>query len=147
MEKALELAPGNPTVLVDLAKSEVWKRRNPRRARELMARARTHALSDLVAIFADWTDGLIELEEGRPRAAIPVLEETYRRFAKFRHASPLTGSTLDQMSAALTLATAAAGDPDAALRHYKQAKPRLIALKHDDIIERCETALGRAVDA
>ena len=142
MDKALELAPENATVLIDAAKFEVWRRRNPRRARELIARARSHAISDVLRPFATQVDGLIRLEEGRAHEALPLLEQAYQEALAFRHASPLMGSILDQMHAALALACAAAGDPDAALRHYRLARPRLLALKLDDEIARCEKALG-----
>src|SRR5262249_17439534 len=43
LEKAVELAPENATLLVDMADTEVRRWHNPRRARELLARARAHA--------------------------------------------------------------------------------------------------------
>jgi tetratricopeptide (TPR) repeat protein len=142
MEKAVELAPDNATLLVDLADSEVWRWHNPRRARELLARARAHALSDVLQPFVMQTEGLIRLEEGNAREARELLEEAYRRAERFRHASPLMGAMLDKMLAALALACAAEGDLEAARRHYQLARPRLEALKHDDVLDRCAKAIG-----
>lgn len=146
MEKALELAPENATVLIDVAKSEVWRRHNPRRARDLLARARSHAVSDALRPFATQVEGLIRLEEGHAREALTVLELAYKEMHAFRHASPLMGSILDQMHAPLAIACAASGDTEAARRHYRLARPRLLALKLDDEIMRCEQALGRPPD-
>jgi tetratricopeptide (TPR) repeat protein len=142
MEKALELAPDNATLLVDMAETEAWRWHNPRRARELLARARAHALSDVLQPFAMRTEGLIRLEEGNAREARELLDDAFRRAERFRHASPLMGAVLDGMHAGLALACAAEGDLEAARRHYQRARPRLEALKLDDVLDRCEKALG-----
>src|SRR5262249_24559713 len=115
---------------------------NPRRARELLARARSHAISDVLEPFAIKVEGMIQLEEGRAREARELLEEAFRRASAFRHASPPMGSALDMMHAALALAYAAEGDTDRARRHYELARPRLQALKLDDVLDRCEKAIG-----
>jgi tetratricopeptide (TPR) repeat protein len=142
VEQALRLAPDNATVLMEAAKSEVWHRRNPRRARELLDRARQHALSDVLQPFAAYVEGLIYLEEGRPHEAQSFLGQAYQGASAFRHASPLVGAALDQMHAALALAAAGTGDLPAARRHFRLARPRLEALKQDQVIARCEQALG-----
>jgi tetratricopeptide (TPR) repeat protein len=142
MEKALALAPDNATLLVDMADSEVWLRRNPRRARELLARARAHAISDLIQPHVMKIEGLIRLEEGDAREARELLETAFNKVAAFRHASPLVGAMLDRMHAALALACAAEGDAVAARRHFQLARPRLLALKLDDALGRCQKALG-----
>jgi tetratricopeptide (TPR) repeat protein len=142
MEKALELAPDNATLLVDMADSEVWLRRNPRRARELLSRAREHALSDMLQPFVLKAEGLIRLEEGKPREARELLEQALQKASAFRHASALVGASIDKIHAALALAHAAEGDLDQARKHYRIARPRLLALKLDDIIARCEAAVG-----
>lgn len=142
MKEALSLVPDNATILIDIANSEVWLRHNPRRARELLARARTHALSDVIKLFAVYTDGLIALEERREREASPLLQQAYEGLYALRHATPLMGITLDKIHVGLGLALAATGDEDAARSHFKQAMPRLQALKLDDHIARCEKALA-----
>jgi len=142
MESALKLAPDNVTVLVDVAKSEVWRWRNPKRARELIERTRSHAVSDVVRLFVTQAEGLILLEEGRPREARPVLEQAYREATAFRHASPLMGSVLDRMHVPLAIACAAEGDTEEARRHARLARPRLLALKLDEELARCDAAVG-----
>ncbi len=68
MEKALACSPDNVTLMIDVAESEVWLRHNPKRARELLTKARTHAISDLLQPFVINTEGLIQLEDGRANA-------------------------------------------------------------------------------
>jgi tetratricopeptide (TPR) repeat protein len=142
MEKSLEFAPENATLLIDMAESEVWLRHNSKRARELLDRARTHAISDLLQPFVINTEGLIQLEEGRAREARQLLEQAFEKAKVFRHASPLMEARLDRMHVPLVLACAAEGDLESAERHWRIAKPRLVAFKLDDDIARCEKALG-----
>ena len=85
LEQAVELAPDNATMLISLARHVIWHKRDARRARELLTRARVHALSDMTTPFADLLEGVILLEEGRPRDALPVLEAAYKVFHARRH--------------------------------------------------------------
>ncbi len=147
MEKALEFAPDNVTLLVDKADSEVWLRHNPKLARELLTRARAHAISDLIQPFVLKVEGLIQLEEGHAREARELLERAFEKANVFRHASPMMLMMLDKMHAALALACAAEGDVDAARGHYQLAKARLVALKLDDDLARCEKAIGLTREA
>jgi len=122
---------------------EVAYRRDPRAARSYLDRAREHAMSDLMAPFATAIEGQIRLEEGHPREARALLERAYEGAYALRHATPLMGAMLDLMRASLALACAGEGDLEAARRHYQAARPRLVALGVDDLIARCEQALGR----
>jgi tetratricopeptide (TPR) repeat protein len=142
MEKSLECSPENATLLLDMAESEVWLRHNPKRARELLTKARAHAISDLLQPFVINIEGLINLEEGRAREARQLLEQAFDKAKVFRHASPLMEARLDRMHVPLALACAAEGDLESAARHWRIAKPRVVALKLDDDLARCEQALG-----
>jgi tetratricopeptide (TPR) repeat protein len=147
MDRAVEIAPENPTILLGAAMFEVRRRRDALRARELLEEARTHALSDLLAVFAQGIEGVIVREEGRPREAVDLLEKAHRRLSAFRHASPMVGVSLDLLEADAALARAAAGEPEAALRHARAAYPRLHALDATDLIDRLRSALGPAIEA
>ncbi|HEU5118188.1 MAG TPA: hypothetical protein VFT74_16340, partial [Isosphaeraceae bacterium] len=144
VETALELAPENATVLLDAARLLARQQRDLRRARELLQKARTHALSDVLQPFATCIEGMIRLEEGHPRDARPLLEDAFRKIMAFRHASPLIGAQLDLIHAYLALACAGEGDMETARRHYDLAKPRLQSLKTEDLIARCEKDLALA---
>jgi tetratricopeptide (TPR) repeat protein len=146
LEHAGELAPDNPTVLLDLARSESHRGSNPQLAREFLTRARQHALSDLLAIFAVETEGRIFLQEGRPHEAIGRLKEALEKLSAFRFASPLIGGALDIIEADLALAYAAAGDMTAAHTHAAKALPRLRARDEDLRLDRLRKALGHLPD-
>ena len=49
---------------------------------------------------------------------------------------------MDRTHAYLCLACAAAGDPEAAGRHFRLAEPRMRAFGAEDLLERCRAALG-----
>jgi hypothetical protein len=56
------------------------------------------------------------------------------------------GSVLDQMHVALALASAVRGDTETARRHDRLARPRLLTLKLEDQIARCERAISLPQD-
>jgi tetratricopeptide (TPR) repeat protein len=140
LEQAVELAPDNATMLMALARHVVWHKRDARRARELLIRARAHALSDMTTPVADLLEGLILLEEGRPRDALPVLESVHRVFHARRH-QPLGYLPVEQAMLGRALAHAALGESDEALKLYAKVRPRLVALRSEQI-DRCDRAIG-----
>lgn len=142
LEAALELATGNAGIMIELADLEVTHQRNPRRARELLSKAREHTLGDLHEPIALKVDGLIRLEEGRPHEAREVLERALQQQRALRPIIPIFGFNLDLIHAGLALAHAAEGDLAAAREHYRRARPRLLAFKEDELMARCEAAIG-----
>ena len=142
MEHALDLAPENPTVLLDLADSVVQHRRDPRTARSLLSSARSHTLSDILLSFSLQVEGLIALEERRATEARELLESSLGQLSRHRFASPLVPAMLDRLRAHLAIACADCGDTDTAEHYFRQAEPRLRALKRDDLIKRCTQAIG-----
>jgi tetratricopeptide (TPR) repeat protein len=138
--QAAELAPGNATMLISLARLVIWLKRDTRRARELIAQARSHAISDLTAPFADLFEGLILVEEGRPRDALPILEAAHKVFHARRHMA-LGYLPVEQAMLARALAHAALGETDEAVKLYAKVRPRLVALR-SQILDRCDRAIG-----
>ena len=141
-EKAVEHAPDNPTVLIDLAVSLLRYRRDAARARPLLERARAHEISDLLAPFLIMAEGVLALEENRPEKARELLDESARLAEPFRHTTALMGAAIDRVHTYLTLACAATGDLAAAERHFRIAEPRLRAFEATDLLDRCQAALG-----
>lgn len=142
-EKAVESAPDNVTVLIDLAMSLLRYRRDVERARLLIARTRDHAVSDVIRPFLTMCEGVLALESKRPSQARPILEESIEEAERFRNASPLVGAAIDRMQAYLALTCAALGDHAAAEMHFKIAEPRMRAFNATDMLERCEAVLGK----
>jgi hypothetical protein len=142
MQKAAELAPQEPVVLLDYATALIRRKRDPVRAREFLERAKKHAISDVIAYAVDQCQGMIALDEGHPSEARDLLNQAMDKVTKFRKSSALIGAAIDRIHAFLALANAAAGDHAAALEHYRIAEPRLRALRYDDLIQRCKAALG-----
>lgn len=143
-EKAIRLAPGNATLLLDAALTLLRYQLDIPRARQLLEQARSHALSDILVPTADVVEGILLLEEGRPDRALDKLRAGIEARDRFRNATALVGATQDRFRAYLALALAAMGDPPAAERQFQLAEPRLRALKRNDLLERCQTALAKA---
>ena len=142
LDRALTLAPENPTVLLDVALGLTRFQQDLPRARLLLERAKTHALSDMMVPFAKAAEGMIALEEGDPRKAKPELVDALKSILAFRNATPLVGSWVDRIHTYLALTDAALGDTTGAERHFRIAEPRLRALRSDDLLERCQAAIG-----
>lgn len=142
-EKAVENAPNNVTVLIDLAMALLRYRRDAVRARPLLEQARTHEIGDVILPFLLTCEGVLALEENKPEQARKLIEEALKTVEKYRHASPLMGAGIDRMHTYLALACAASGDSLTAERHYRIAEPRLKAFDSTDLIERCQAAIRR----
>ena len=141
-EAAARLAPGNATVLIDMALMLVRYRRDTRRARALMDQARSHAISDLAESSVDAVEGMLAFEEKDPAEARRRLERAMNGWKPYRPGNPYVGLVLDRDRAYLALACAGEGDRAAAERHFHRAEPRLRALGFDDLLERCRQAVG-----
>ncbi|MBW3599862.1 MAG: hypothetical protein KY475_21645, partial [Planctomycetes bacterium] len=141
-EKAAEMAPDNPTILLDLAMSLVRWRRDAARAREFWEQAKTHALSDTLETFARMIEGMIAVESGEAENARNCLEQSIEELKPLRHATPLIGAGIDRAYAYLAIACAESGELAAAKKYYRRCKPRLRALGSNDLLNRCEAALG-----
>jgi tetratricopeptide (TPR) repeat protein len=143
MERAAELAPENPSVLLDLASILIRHRRDLSRAAALIERAKSHALSDVASPFVDRAEGLLALSQGNAKQAIYHLEKAVMGLLPFR-GNPLVGLVTDRIHAYLALAHAKLGNATTAARHFKQAEPRLLATKADDLLRPCREAIGPA---
>jgi Flp pilus assembly protein TadD len=142
VEKAAELAPDNSTVLLDLAIGLLRFSRDPVRARQALEQAKQHAISDVSVPFLTMTEGMLALEEGKPSRARELLEEALTAAAPLGRVNALAAAIMDQMRVYLALAHAAEGDRETALRYFRQAEPRLRAVKATDLLDRSEQALG-----
>jgi len=140
LEEAVELAPDNATMLMSLARHLIWHKRDARRARELLTQARMHALSDMTTPFADLLEGLILLEEGRPREALPILDAAHNVFHARRH-MPMGYLPVEQAMLERALTHAALGETEEALKLYSNVRPRLVALR-SAVLDRCDRAIG-----
>jgi tetratricopeptide (TPR) repeat protein len=144
LEQAVELAPDNATMLMGLGRLVIWHKRDAKRARELLTQARAHALSDLSAPFADLLEGVILLEEGRPRDALPLLEAAHKSFHSRKYVG-LGYLQAEHAMLGLALTRAALGESDEALRLYSKVRPRLVALR-SGVVDRCDRAIGLPQD-
>jgi tetratricopeptide (TPR) repeat protein len=139
-EKAVENAPNNVTVLIDLAMALLRYRRDTVRARELLERVRQHEISDMVLPFLIACEGVLALEEKKPEQARKLLEESLKLVEPYRRVTALMGAAIDRIYIYLALACAAVGDQSTADSYYRRAEPRLRAFDATDLIERCRAA-------
>ncbi|HEV3345118.1 MAG TPA: hypothetical protein VG125_32375 [Pirellulales bacterium] len=143
-EKALELAPDDPVVLIDTAVNVLDELRDAPRARYLLERATRQPVSDIAAKFVLVVEGMIATEEGNARLAVEKLEAALKAQREFARGNPTSASVADVVEGRLALAKAMAGDLEAARKHFQRAEPRLRVQHHDKLLARCQT-LGLGV--
>lgn len=114
-----------------------------RASRQVLDQAKNYPIPDVIAYAVDQCQGAIALEERRTEEAIEHLTQAMEILQRYLKANALIGASKDRLHAYLCLAYAARSDGDEARRHYGLAEPRLRALKYDDLIDRCETALEK----
>ena len=144
-EQAVELAPDNATMLMSLARLVLWHRRDARRARELLAQARGHALSDITRPFADLLEGLILLEEGHPRDALPVLEAAHQVFQARSH-MPLGYLPVEHANLGRALAHAAARRERRGVEALRARSAHALVAVRSEMVDRCDRAIGQPQD-
>jgi tetratricopeptide (TPR) repeat protein len=143
VERAAALAPENSTVLIRCALSLLRFKRDTNRASELLTRARAHAISDLTAPVLEIAEGMLALETGDSVQARKRLESALAELKRLRMGAPL-GLVRDLAHAYLAIACAQVGEINMALYHFHRAAPRMRARGWDDLMQRCEHALGDA---
>jgi tetratricopeptide (TPR) repeat protein len=140
-ELAVQLAPGDPTALLDLAGTLLRYRPDLPRVASLLDEVRGHAVSDMLAPILQMTDGQLYLEQGKAHQARRELEQGLERWHALGMDEQLVGPITDRGLTYLALACARLGDKTAAREHFRKAEPRLRALDHTDLLERCAQEL------
>jgi tetratricopeptide (TPR) repeat protein len=142
LERAQELMPDNPDVLVDLAALVMVVRRDVPRARRLLAEAGRHVLADTTYPFYRACEGLIALAEKRPAEAVKCLEEAVRLVEPFLRGNPSVRYHIARLGGHLALAYAASGDHEAARREADRARPVLRANRDATMLAWLADAVG-----
>jgi tetratricopeptide (TPR) repeat protein len=141
-ERAVELAPDNPTVLLNLAVNLLRHRHDAGFAKELLEHAKTHAVVKMMAPAVAWVEGLLELEQGDPNQARNRLESALQSANELWVGNPSGRAHIDLIHADLAVALARVGDREQAMLHFRRAEPRLRALGQDHILRRCRDEMG-----
>jgi tetratricopeptide (TPR) repeat protein len=141
LARAADLAPANGLCQLNYALNLLTVRGDVRQARERIAQARAHALSDFSTPVLWFAEGVLALNERRPGDAVGLLEAALRALSPFTRGNPELEVLIARIRANLALALAAAGDPDAARSEYRKAEPLLA--RHDaPELARCREVLG-----
>jgi hypothetical protein len=142
LARAHALAPKNVNVLIAYSDQLLYLHRDVRRARELLAEARRHAVSDYVLPHLLAAEAVADLEEGRAADAAAGLTQAIRQKLPFVRGNPMGVVDVARMRAYRSLAHAALGETAAARREFAWSRPLLAAHGMDDLLRRCKEAVG-----
>jgi tetratricopeptide (TPR) repeat protein len=142
LERAYELNPAATLPVIDFANKLLVFRRDAKRARQVLAQARQHAIADTTYPWLLATEGLLALQERQTAEAVERLHEALRQFGSFMRGNPSVAPLLARIRAWLCLAHATAGDTATARHYLRRAAPLLVAHREDELLRQCEQAVG-----
>jgi tetratricopeptide (TPR) repeat protein len=142
LERACELNPAATLPVIDFANKLLVFRRDAKRARQVLAQAREHAIADTAYPWLLATEGLLSLHDRRPAEAVERLSEALRQFRPFMRGNPSVAPLLARIRAWLCLAHAEVGDTATARSLMRWAAALLVAHREDDLLRQCEQAVG-----
>jgi hypothetical protein len=107
-----------------------------------LERAKRYSLSDIAGPFLQAAEAMLALESGDAEGASRKLKATLPQLVRFVGGNPVGRVAIDRIHAYLAIAYAQSGNSKLAQTHFRQAEPRMRALGWDDLLQRCEHALG-----
>lgn len=144
-EKAHEIAPDSPVVMIDLALILLRLQRDLPRCKQLAELVRQEPLNELLRMYLKYLDAVIALEDNRPSQAEELMNEAFQLFQPMSQLSPLMGALQDRMHMYMALIQKRQGDVRNAAYHYRKAAPRMEAFQTTDYLQRCRRELGAGI--
>ncbi|WP_417385991.1 tetratricopeptide repeat protein [Gimesia sp.] len=140
MRQAYEIAPENPTVIIDYAYALTKTNRDSPLAAELIADAEELHLNDLVALLLKYFKGVLELNFRNYRAAEALFRQCEAELVPLAVNQALLQQIVDLNRGYLAVTLAELEEKEEAERLYQLSLPRLQALD-------CELIMDRYADA
>jgi tetratricopeptide (TPR) repeat protein len=136
-EKAVELAPENGTLLLDLAFRLSMHHNRPAESRALLARVDQSVLIPYARAYVPFVEGIILFRENRFDEARAELLKAVAGIGKFLHQDLTRGSWLLAKSY-LCAAEQKLGNFSAVKKLWKETQQFLVAHREDELIALCE---------
>lgn len=143
MRQAYEIAPDNPTVIIDYAYALTKTDRDSPLAAELIAEAEEMHLNDLVALLLKYFKGVLELNFRNYRAAEALFRQCETELVPLALSQALLQQIVDLNRGYLAVTLAELEEKEEAERLYQLSLPRLQALDCDLIMNRYADATHR----
>lgn len=112
-----------------------------REARAALDRARDLELTALARLFLQYTEGVIELEDGDANEAVRYLESAIEALAE-HSGSPLIHAGRLRWTAFLALALARSGDQERARECFAACQTFLMATDETELLDRCRATVA-----
>ncbi|MEX2113809.1 MAG: hypothetical protein WD845_11525 [Pirellulales bacterium] len=141
-EQAYQADSENPTVELDYALALLKNNKDPLLARQHIHSAKEKPLSDLLAMFLPYVEGLLYLNTGKEQLAIEAFNVAHANFVRIAGGSPLIGQVIDLNKARLAIAQARLGNRTIAMNTAQPALKRLRAINAKQLFKQLEIELG-----
>ncbi|WP_417388942.1 tetratricopeptide repeat protein [Gimesia sp.] len=142
MREAYEIAPDNPTVIIDYGYALAKTNRDNPRAAELFADAEEKHLNDLVALLLKYFKGVLELNFRNYRAAEDWFRQCEAGLLPLAPSQAFLQQIVDFNRAYLAITLAELEEKETAAQLYQLSLPRLQALDCDLIMNRYADAVS-----
>jgi tetratricopeptide (TPR) repeat protein len=142
LQQAHELAPTMSLPMIAYAGMLISTRRDVNLARDLLRRAKRQAISLSAMPYLHHAEGLLALHEGRTAEAVESLSNAVRLYEPYVRWNQSLLQIDARMRSRFCLALAASGDTNAAKQQFRIAKPILEAHRDEDLLRKCEEAIG-----
>jgi len=126
--------------LLDYAICLARRSKQPSQARGVLEKVFETELTMLANLFIPYCQGVVEVEEGNYSHAEFYLRQASRQLEPFQNNTFMVGLK-SEVKAFLALALGGRGEKDEAERLFEEAKPYLVAVKENELLQRCENAL------
>jgi hypothetical protein len=140
LEESLNAGNVYPEELLDYALCLARRHKQTSRAKGVLEKVFDRELTAMANLFIPYCQGIIEVEDGNYSQAEFYLKQASKELEPFEKNTFLIGLK-SEVNAFLAMALGNQGEKDEAARLYEEAKPYLLAVRENELLERCESIL------
>ncbi|MCP5041350.1 MAG: tetratricopeptide repeat protein [bacterium] len=141
--RAAEATPERADGWIDYA-GILLEAHRAREARAALDKARTLEITAMAQLFCQYTQGVIELEDGDANEAVRCLESAIEGLSEYS-GNPLVHVGRLRWTAFLALALAKNGDQERARECFEASETLLIATDETELLDRCRATVANVV--
>jgi hypothetical protein len=140
LENSLDEGHTHTEELLDYAICLARRHKQTARAKGVLEKVFDTELTAMANLFIPYCQGVIEVEDGNYSQAEFYLKRAAKQLEPFKRNTFAIGLK-SEVNAFLAMALGNQGEKDEAAKLYEEAKPYLLAVRENELLERCESVL------